>query len=370
MEKLLEENDWQTLTRFFPEGWQEKAKELGAIGRFRKFKDAGNLLRVLLIHLADDCSLVETVTRARLGNLASISDVALLKRVKLSSEWFRWMSLELVKQQGVEIIPPDDLASFNVKTVDASVITEPGSTGTDWRLHYSMKLFSLECDEFIVSGPEKGESLTNFRVGSGDLVIGDKIYGNYKGFKYVIGNGGHFLTNYRPRSFTIYDGNGNKVDLLDRLGGLVIGGIFELKAFAGLRDRGGEELPVRICAIKKSDSEAERSIKASLKEKRKKQKNINPGTLEYHRYITVVSSLPDSIGAGRILELYRLRWQVELAFKRLKGIFSLGHLPKKDKEAARAWLHGKLFVALLAQRIVDESQLFSPWGYPMPSLRR
>jgi len=75
--------------------------------------------------------------------------------------------------------------------------------------------------------------------------------------------------------------------------------------------------------------------------------------------------VPDSISAASILELYRLRWQIELAFKRLKSIFGLGHLPKKDKQSSQAWLHGKMFVAILTQIITDESQLFSPWGYPL-----
>lgn len=43
--------DWQIVLRVLPSGWQDKARELGALRRHREFPDAATLLRVLLIHL-------------------------------------------------------------------------------------------------------------------------------------------------------------------------------------------------------------------------------------------------------------------------------------------------------------------------------
>jgi hypothetical protein len=47
----------------------------------------------------------------------------------------------------------------------------------------------------------------------------------------------------------------------------------------------------------------------------------------------------------------------------MKSLLGLGHLPKKDPASARAWLHGKLFVSLLVERMVEAANSFSPWGY-------
>ena len=66
-----------------------------------------------------------------------------------------------------------------------------------------------------------------------------------------------------------------------------------------------------------------------------------------------------------MLELYRSRWQIELAFKRMKSILGLGHLPKKDPESCRAWLHGKLFTSLLVERLIGAARTLSPWGYEL-----
>ena len=75
--------------------------------------------------------------------------------------------------------------------------------------------------------------------------------------------------------------------------------------------------------------------------------------------LTTLQNVP----ACQILELYRHRWQIELAFKRLKSLLHLGHLKKTDPEGAKAWLQGKLFVATLIETLIAVGERFSPWGY-------
>ncbi len=55
----------------------------------------------------------------------------------------------------------------------------------------------------------------------------------------------------------------------------------------------------------------------------------------------------------------------QLAFKRMKSIMGLGHLPKKDLESCRAWLHGKLFTSLLVELMIGTAKKISPWGYEL-----
>ena len=68
-----------------------------------------------------------------------------------------------------------------------------------------------------------------------------------------------------------------------------------------------------------------------------------------------------------VLNWYRTRWQVELVFKRFKSLAELGHLPKHDEQSARAWLYGKLFVALLVEILIGHARAISPWGYHLES---
>jgi len=307
----------------------------------------------------------ETVVRAKEAKLPFISDVALLKRLRKSSEWFRWMSVELLKRRGVNIEPPSWLSGYQVRSIDACVITEPGSTGSNWRLHYSIKLFGLQCDQFLISLPKIGESFLNFRVNDGDLLIGDRAYGRIKGLMHVKDHGGEFLVRFRNKSFTLYSESEEEIKLLDNLRKLSYGEIGDWPLVTKVSDRNNKNLPLRICAIKKSEKEAEEAVKKALQEAKKKQRKVNRETLEMHRYVILVTSLFKGIEGHQIMELYRNRWQIEIAFKRLKSIMGLGHLPKKDENSASAWLHGKLFVALLVQAIIDEGRFFSPWGYPI-----
>lgn len=360
--KSILNEDYRILTKFFPAGWRKKIKEYGALSRKRNIKSANVLIKILLIHLADGCSLRETVARAKQANLANLSDVALLKRLKRSADWFQWMSVELIKRKGINLTPPKWLENYHVKSVDASVITEPGSTGTDWRLHYCMDLFNLNCDEFKITKPNIGESFINYKVKKNDLYIGDRAYGRLKGLCYIKENGGEFITRFVNKAFTItYDGK--EFEMVEAFKKLKYGEIKEYKVEGSTK--GGLRLPMRICVIKKSNKEAEKAIKKAKLTASKKQKNIYPKTIELHRYVILLTSLQDSISAKLILDLYRFRWQIEIAFKRLKSILGLGHLPKKDEDSCRAWLHGKMFLSLLAQSIVDEGRHFFPWGYPI-----
>ena len=305
----------------------------------------------------------ETVVRAREGGLADVSDVALLKRLNAAGEWLRWMAVELLRRRGVSDVAPAWLSDYCVRAVDATVVCEPGSTGTNWRVHYSLELFGLSCDEFHLTGPRVGESFTRFRISPGDLMMGDRAYGHLKGFRHVLDHGGHFLSRLKNKAFGLRDLSGRERFLAELLRPLGVGeaGHWALVAHA----KGQRDLPLRICALRMSEEAAEAAIRRAAKEQRKKQRSLNAETLALHRYIVLATSLPETISARRALELYRARWQIELAFKRMKSILGLGHLPKVEENSARAWLHGKLLVASLAQALIDEGCRFSPWGYPL-----
>lgn len=96
---------------------------------------------------------------------------------------------------------------------------------------------------------------------------------------------------------------------------------------------------------------------------------ITPTIILHHLFFVngiIFTTLPKkSFAVDEVLEWYRIRWQIELVFKRFKSLAKLGHLPKYDEESSRAWLYGKLFVCLLTEKLVDYAHAISPWGYSL-----
>jgi hypothetical protein len=120
----------------------------------------------------------------------------------------------------------------------------------------------------------------------------------------------------------------------------------------------------RVCGIRKSEEAIRRALRRLVVKQQNGKGEATPETREYACYVLVFTTLPQShASAPYILECYRLRWQIELTFKRLKSILQLGHVPKQDDQSSRAWLYGKLFVALLSQKLVRVGSTISPWGY-------
>ncbi len=121
----------------------------------------------------------------------------------------------------------------------------------------------------------------------------------------------------------------------------------------------------RVCALKKSKAGAERSRAKAARASRQGGHQVQPETLEAAEYIFVFTTLGAEVPASAILEMYRGRWQVELTFKRLKSLLALGHLKKVDPQGAKAWLQGKLLVAVLIETLIALADRFFPWGYPL-----
>ena len=358
------DDNWEALLTFLPSDWRSLAYDSGTLLRARNFTPE-TLLRVLLIHLADGCSLRETTVRAKEGKITDVSDVALLKRLNASGEWFRSMSTKLMLQWVTK--PPHDLfgSEYRIRLIDGSTITEPGATGSTWRIHYSVQLLTLQCDQVYVTETAIGESFERFDVAVGDVLIGDRGFGNRNSVRHVSDRGGAVIVRLNNSNLPLLDVDANeKFDLLGHLRTLRGTKIGDWEVVVPYAD--GHTIKGRLCALKKNKEAAERAKLKAERESKKKGHVIKPETLEAAEYVFVFTTLPSEFAAATILEAYRGRWQIELTFKRLKSLLGLGHLRKMDLEGAKAWLHGKLFVAFLIEAMIACGDRFSPWGYPTP----
>ena len=342
-----------------PAGWQEQARPCGAFRRARNIPNPAVLLRVLLVHLAGGDSLRQTAAYARHAGWCSLSAVDLLRRLRSAESWLRWLA-DGVRQPHHA---PPLRRGWRVRAVDATAVQRPGSTGTDWRIHYAVNLEDLQCDHFELTDCKGGETFRRIPVSPGDVLVGDRAYGTPPGVGAVAQAGGHVLVRVNHTALPLFKPSGAPLGLRTRLAALTLGRIGQWPAVV---HHDGGERPGRLIAVKRSAWAAALERRALQKRAGKKQKSVSKRASFLAGYFYVWTDTPEEIlePAG-VLEWYRCRWQIELCFKRMKSILGLGDLPKKTDASCRAWLHGKMLVALLLERILHEAEAFSPWGYEL-----
>ena len=363
------DESWKVILDLLPGGWDQQAYLCGAIERQRDVRSAGDLLRLLLLHVGKGYSLRETVVRAKVTGLADISDVALLKRLRKAEGWLRWLCEGLFETSGWEM--PADARGYNLRAVDGTLVKQPGSKGTVWRVHYSLRIPSLECDYFEIT-PSRGkgtaEKLERFPSGPGDLVLADRGFSFARGIAATQQNGSQAIVRVNTASLVLLSESGEgRFDLM-----AAVRGLREPGEPAGWRVRlrhGSGDVSGRICAVRKSQQATEKTRGKIRRKAQQGGPRTKPETLEFAAYVIVFTTLPEAeFAPGEVLEWYRLRWQIELVFKKLKSLMGLGQLPKHGAESARAWLYGKLLVSLLGRALMKLGRDISPWGYRLPGM--
>jgi len=355
----LVDSQWRFLLQMLPEGIEESAVEKLAIRRRRGVESAEDLLRLALAYGVCDFSLRQTAAWAKVKGIADISDVALLKRLRGAADWLGWLVLRWLEERGLAAAH----RAMRVRIVDATTVSGPGSKGVDWRLHLGVDLEALEITSIELTGPEGGETLLRHRVASGEVVLADRGYAHRRGIASVLEQGGHVLVRVTWKNLPLETRSGKPIDLLtliETLGPAEIGDW-------DVQIRWGDTIyPLRLIAIRKTAAAAERERRRIRKEAKRKGRTYDPGSLRIAAFQLVVTDLHRRLlPPEEALELYRLRWQIEITFKRLKSILHIDRLRARDPDLSRAYLYSKLLGALILDELTRSAKSFFPWGFPL-----
>jgi hypothetical protein len=359
------DEDWKLLLSFFPPNWKELGQVTGALKGLRQDKNEENYMRTLLLHLGCGFSMRETVVRARQAKLAELSDVALLKRLRKSKDWLYRLCCALFEERG---LVAESASLLTLRLIDATVVKEPGKTGSQWRIHYSLQWPTLVCDYFKITAAEgkgSGESLRHFPLKPQEHVVVDRGYCHASGIHYVAGKKAYIAVRLNPDGILLQAPNGSKLELLEQLKSITsTGQMAQWEVLVPFEDHA--PVSARLCVVRKSQMAIALAQKKLRRYASKHGTRLQPETLVYAQYVMVLTTFPaPEFSLEQILDHYRFRWQIELVFKRFKQIAQLGHLPKHDQDSAKAWLYGKLFVTLLTEKLIQHARAISPWGYAM-----
>jgi hypothetical protein len=351
---------WPEVQAHLPAGFdlERTARERGAFTRARQIKDAATLLRLALAYGGWGMSLRETCAWAEVAGVASLSDPSLIERLCKAAPWLGDIVAALIGEQAK--LPTGRWAGYRLRALDATSICEPGADRTTWRLHVGYDLASGQVDHIELTDVHGAENLQRLKYRPGDIVLGDRGYARPRDLRPVIEDGAHFIVRTGWNSLRFMHPDGSAFDLFAALAAQT-----EQEGEVSVRiDEGrdvNEPLILRLVIRRKSPEQAEAEQKRLIKEAKKRGRQPDPRSLEAAKYILLLTSLPpDTFPPADVLALYRFRWQLELAFKRMKSLAGLDALAAKKPELARAWIYARLIVFLIAEQSAGQVPDSSP----------
>jgi hypothetical protein len=357
-------DEWSVIESLLPPAWRDAAREQGAFRRARYTTDPASLLRLLLFHAVNDGGLRETVAQARASGFAKMSQVALLKRLRTSGKWLAWIGSGLCRGLRDEPRLPRGLRP---RAVDSTTVQGPASKGTEWRVHYALDLTTLTCDWYELTDAHGGELLERTPMRKGDVLLGDRNYLRPAAVRAAVKAEAHVLLRLRWTHSPMRDSSGGEFHGLAHARRLKVGQVGEWPV--ALLDPEGTPIKGRVVATKLPAPVAAKAERRVAKNSIRKSKKPDPRSLEAAHFVMIFTTLPAAtLAAADVLELYRFRWQIELAFKRLKQLLKLGRLPHKDARAAQTWILAKLVIALLLETLYRNARAISPWGFRFQAL--
>lgn len=323
--------DWPMIEAQLPSNWRALAHEHGAAATRvpaqlgAKVTDVSVPLRMVLHHVATNTSLKTTAALAAASGLIDVSAVVLHKWMCKFAPFLGAVLVELT--DAAKNFSAACWAGYDIVIVDASSVSRPGSQGTTARVHYALRLSNLQPVQIDVTDDKGGETFRRFAkmAGPGQLWLGDRGYANPPGVAAITAKKADVLVRYNRGSLPLYDVNGRLIAVRQNLTRRLQRPGVPREWAAWVQPQSGERIRGRLCAVRLPPDKVE---EARARLRREQGGDLSAESLEMASFVAVFTTIPrDRLSTDRVLELYTLRWQVELSIKRDKSIAGLDRLP-------------------------------------------
>lgn len=333
---------------------EASARQHKALRRKRGVRSAEALLHLALLYGPGGLSLRSTAGYATEAGIADLCDVSLLERLRNAGDFLTDVLTHLLADRRGEA-SADGRLRFSL--VDGSTVSVAGSTGSDWRLHARYEPARGGFTDLVVTEATTAEALCCVAVSPGDVLVQDRGYARLRNFTHARRQNADFITRIGWRSVNLFQPSGERFDLIAALspsGAAVVEHAVQISA--GQIGAGKTAVAARlIIARKPSEATLRQHNKLHRKASRKGHKT-DPRTLLAAGFMMLLTSLPATVAtAEEVVRLYRMRWQIELAFKRLKSLGGFDDLQASDPRLARSWLLAHLIAAVLIEASLGEA---------------
>lgn len=342
------------------------AVETRAIERWREVKDGASLLRLALARGPGGLSLSQAAGWAGMIGLAGLSAPGLKYRLDRAADFLDALVSKLLAgtTQNTALHWPGRV----LRAADASGIKEHASQGVDWRVHGVFDLGQGRFSHLELSDCHGAESMARGAPVEGEIRIGDRGFAKAGVLREWHGQArGHadFIVRVSWRTFALTTPQGQPFSLSDHLSKLPgTAGPHEVMVLA----KTGHNKPLltlRLIMLRKPPEATEAACHKLRRHATRQQKKLDPRTLAAAEFLVLATSLPAELYlACDICAAYRLRWQIELAFKRLKSLLHIDQIPTHTQQASRSWLLAHLVLALLCDDVSQQMLDAFPSGPP------
>ncbi len=350
--RVQEPLSWSQIEKVLPDGWRELGVEQRLIRNRSphlggKVRDVGEIVRMVFYMVATNSALAVTTATFAAAQMLTITSVSLHQWMRKLGPYFAALVARMVADEHAAF-RPERWAGYDVIAVDATVVTNPGAKGTTSRVHKALRLTDLRVVEVHVTDETGGETFRRFTPRADQVWLGDRIYSNPPGIAWVVAHGAAVLVRYNRGSLPLYDAAGTPLDVLDDL-------LVKLTKPGRPREwnvfvhAGNKRLQGRLCAVRLPK---EKAAEARTRARKEQGAAVTQDTLRMAEFVVVFTTVPRAtLTCDLILELYRLRWQVELEFKRDKSITGLDRLPNFRPDTIEAWLYAKLLLHQITRKL-------------------
>ncbi len=340
-------SQYAQLRQELPPESAQLARECQAFQRARVIESAEDLLYLVLLYSIADLSGRE-IAGVCTGNGKAISDEAVRQRLAACPKWVEGL---LGKLLPTSPLPPRAEGRWQLVICDGSQISGPGAQGTDYRWHVAYDPVAQQIQEVHLTDVHTGESLTRYHLGPGMVVLGDRNFAKAPALVAARAQGAHVVVRMTPQYLPLWTRTGGAFDLVAAL--RAARAQSRLSFALQVRDpQRGQVLSVWLHALHLNAQQCTQARRRAHRHARRRGRTPRAQTLFLSEWVLVLTTLPpEELSAEVILELYRIRWQVELVIKRYKSLLAAARVrAKRGSPLATVYLLGKLLFALLVER--------------------
>jgi hypothetical protein len=328
------------------------ARETKAFLRPREITNAVDLLRLILAYCLGERGLRSTTAWAMSVGLVDISNVALLYRLRQCGDW-----LAMLVGQTLAGAAPQASRGRIIRIIDATTVPKKGAVARKrnqlWRIHSAFDLPRERFGHFELTDQQAGETLDRIPVVAGEIRLADRAYLQPDRMAALIEAGADFVIRAGWKSARWLDSKGDAVDLVAELRKAAARGLIDRPIW--IKRKRSTPLALRLVAVRKPAQAIAASRRKVHRDAQRGGHQLSKQTLDAADWVILITSLkPKDFATADVLALYRLRWRIELAFKRLKSLIGLKGPPGTDERSARPHVLAHLLTILLLEPLVDE----------------